>query len=281
LSRFVANCIYVGEEGEMLSISQVQSVWLRLLQDEIGPGEVRVQPIEPGYFAVVLSNAQEADRSRDSDFRALSLQIGDLSHTRAVYLDSIPCYGLARSESLRAWAGEAAATVESGARRAFAVVDMAKFTGSLRVALEGRGWRTEERGEDLRVCNGHFCAQVNVLREVVRMVLGREDFTAAAQRVAGAAAVQFARDGEFFSRFERRFAGFSPATLDHFFVAYPEQSCAAVGWDYWQLTECSGDEAEKVFEQGMNEIELLLQTAREDGLPGPSIAACGRVHQGK
>jgi len=264
----------------MLSVSKIQSLWLRLLRDEIGPGEVRVQPIEPGYFAVVLSNAQEGDKCPGSDFFALSLQIGDLSYTRAVYLASSPCYALDRSESLRAWAGEAAALVESGARRAFAVVDVARFTGLLRAALEGRGWRTEERVEDLKVSNGHFCAQINVLREVVRMVLGREDFATAAQRVAEEAAVQFARDAEFFARYERRFSCFSPATLDHFFAASPEESCVAAGWDYWQLTEHPGGEAEKVFEQGMKEIELLLRAAREEGLPCLPVAVGGRTHHG-
>jgi hypothetical protein len=112
------------------------------------------------------------------------------------------------------------------------------------------------------------------------MVLGREGFATAAQRVAEEAAMQFARDAEFFARFERRFSCFSPATLDHFFAASPEESCVAAGWDYWQLTERAGDEAEKVYEHGLTETELLLRAAREEGLPCLLVGVCGRTHHG-
>lgn len=255
----------------------MQSLWLRLLRDEIAPGEIRVEPIEAGYFAVVISSAPEGSKSPASDFLALRSRIGDLAHTRAVYLDASSCYGLTGGETLRMWAGEAAAVVESGARRAFAVVDVTLFMAVLRTALEGQGWQTEERGENLRVSSGHFCDEINVLREVVRMVFGREDFAMAVERVAEETALQFARDAEFFARFKRRFAGFAPATLDHFFVAYPEQSCVAVGWDYWHLAGQDSKGAGEIFEQGMDEFEVILRASPEDRLPGLADGHCGRA----
>ena len=264
----------------MQSVSRVQEHWLRLLRAELAPGEVRCAQVEKGHFVVVLAVEPGAGNSPAADYHALESCLGSLDGTRAIYLDGSNGFSLGGNSTLRSWAGDCATEVESGARRALAVVQMEAFRERIREELAAQGWTLAKYGEDLKVSGGGFSELINVPREAVRMVLSRSDFAAAARAIGEETGRRLARDAEFFAAFKSRFASFLPATLDHFFVAYPEASCLAAGWDYWQLAERPAEESEKVFEEGMKEIELLLQTAREEGLPGLRVGACGRIDQG-
>jgi hypothetical protein len=263
----------------MHSVSSVQEHWLPLLRTELAPGEVRCAEVEPGHFVVVLAAQPGAGDSPAADYQALESCLGSLEGTRAIYLDSTSGLTLDGNSNLRSWAGNCAAEVESGAKRAFAVVQMEVFRERIRKELMARGWAVTNYGEDLKVSAGGFSELINVPREAVRMVLSRGDFAAAACFIGEETGRRLARDAEFFAAFQSRFERFSPATLDHFFVAYPEASCVAAGWDYWQLAERPAEETEAVFEEGMKEIELLLRTAREEGLAGLPVGACGRTDQ--
>lgn len=264
----------------MHSVSRVQEHWLRLLRTELAPGEVRCAEVEEGHFVVVLAVEPGAGDSPAADYHALESCLGSLDGTRAIYLDGSNGFGLGGNSTLRSWAGDCAAKVESGARRALAVVQMVVFRERIREELTARGYAIANHGENLKASGGGFSELINVPREAVRMVLSRGDFAAAARAIGEETGGRLARDAEFFAAFKSRFAGFFPATLDHFFAAYPEESCVALGWDYWQLAERPAEEAEKVLEEGMKEIELLLQTAREEGLAGLPVDACGRVREG-
>jgi hypothetical protein len=274
LLRFPPICIYADEEGEMLSVLRVQEHWLSLLGTQLAPGDIRCTRLEPGHFVVVLASQPAAATNPAGDYRALESCLGSLEGTRAIYLDSGSGLTLGGNSSLRAWAGDCAAGVESGAKRAFAIVDMGAFRERMREELVSQGWAVAHDGDRLKVSAGMFSEQINVPREAVRMVLGRGDFAAAAHSVREEMAGRLARDAKFFAAFRTRFRTSFPATLDHFFLAYPEGSCMAAGWDYWQLAERPEQDAETVFEEGMKEIEILLQTAREEGPPGLRVVAC-------
>lgn len=264
----------------MQSVSTVQEHWLRLLRTGLAPREVQCAKVEEGHFVVVLAVEPGAANSSAADYRALESCLGSLDGTRAIYLDGRNAFGLGEHSGLRSWAGDCATEVESGARRALAVVQMETFRERIRDVLAARGWTFAKNGDDLKVRSGRFTELINVSREAVRMVLSRADFAAAARAIGEEMGGRLARDAELFAAFKSRFAGFFPATLDHFYAAYPEESCVAVGWDYWQLAERPAEEAAKVFEEGMKEIELLLQTAREERLTGIPVGACGRRAEG-
>jgi len=264
----------------MQSVSSVQEHWLRLLRTELVPGEVRCAKVEPGHIVVVLAAEPGAGGSPAADYHALEACLGSLDGTRAIYLDSRNGLILDGNLSLRSWAGDCAAEIESGARRAFAVVHMEVFRERIREELVGQGCAITNYGEDLKASAGGFSELINVAREAVRMVLRRGNFATAARSIREETGRRLARDAEFFAAFKSRFVSFFPATLDHFFVAYPEASCVAAGWDYWQLAERPAEEAEAVFEEGTKEIELLLRTAREERLAGLPVGACGRTDQG-
>jgi hypothetical protein len=264
----------------MHSVSGVQEHWVRLLRTELAPGEVRCVKVEPGHFVVVVAAARGTGNTPAADYHALESCLGSLDGTRAIYLNSRSGLALDGNSNLRSWAGDCAAEVESGAKRAFAVVQMEIFRERIREELVGQGWAAASYGEDLKASAGGFSELINVPREAVRMVLSRGDFAAAARSIGEKTGRRLAHDGEFFAAFKSRFESFFPATLDHFFVAYPEASCVAVGWDYWQLAERPVEEAEAVFEEGMKEIELLLRTSREDRPAGLPVGACGRINQG-
>ena len=264
----------------MQSVSRVQEHWLRLLRTELAPEEVRCAEVEKGHFVVVLAVEPGAGNGPAADYHALESCLGGLDGTRAIYLDRSSGFDLDGNSTLRSWAGDCATEVESGARRALAVIQMEVFRERIREELTARGFAVTNHGEDLKASAGGFSELINVPREAVRMVLSRGDFEAAARSGGEETGRRLARDAEFFAAFKSRFASFLPATLDHFFVAYPEESCVAVGWDYWQLAERPAEEGEKVFEEGMKEIELLLQTAREEELTGLPVGACGRRAEG-
>jgi hypothetical protein len=260
----------------MQSVSSVQEHWLRLLRTELAPGEVRCTRVETGHFVAVLAARPGAANSPAADYHALESCLGSLGGTRAIYLDGRSGFDLDGKSNLRSWAGDCATEVERGARRAFAVVQMEVFRERIREELMARGYSVTDYGEDLKASAGGFSELINVAREAVRMVLSRGDFGEAARSIRNETGRRLARDAWFFAIFETRFKSFFPATLDHFFVAYPEASCVAAGWDYWQLAERPAEEAEAVFEEGIKEIEILLQTAREEGPAGlPAVACCG------
>lgn len=69
-------------------------------------------------------------------------------------------------ENLREWAGDLAAEVESGACHAFGVVDIAGFSERVGAELEAANWKVESHGQRLKVSDGRFTEQVNLLRGV-------------------------------------------------------------------------------------------------------------------
>ena len=163
----------------------------------------------------------------------------------------------------------------SGARQAFAVVDMAALARLLCAELAATGWAVKRAGDALRLSDGRFTEPVNLLRTAVRMVLSRSTVAEAAGAVAKETRGNLARASRFFRRFADRFASHAAAVLDHYFVAYPRASCAAVGWDYWELRGLNRLAAEEVFEQGMQEFESFLKIAEQDRLP--ELSACRRA----
>ena len=237
-----------------------------------------------------------------ADYDALKSLIPHLDRTRAVYLNSGSAYQLSEIESLHEWAGELAQNVEAGAFQAFAVVDLEIFT--LRIREEFRavarsnpsatphgpddwemleragGWKVERTGQDLRVADGRFTQQVNPLRAVVRMVLSRSNMRKAARAVRDETGEQFALHAELFRRFELRFRKFQPAVLDHYFVAYPQASCLAAGWDYWQVSGCAPAEAERTFEQAMEDFGNFLAAPSDEWLPAFLGGACEQITSG-
>ena len=66
--------------------------------------------------------------------------------------------------------------------------------------------------------------------------------------------------------------------IDHFFVVYPADSCAVVGWDYRELEGPTTAEAEEVFAQGMQEFASFLKDAKADWPLEPSVGLCGSNH---
>jgi hypothetical protein len=261
----------------MHSVSSVQGNWLKLLRMELTPGALKCAKVEKGHFVVVHAVQPGAGDSAAADYQALEACLGKLDGTRAIYLNSRSGLALHGKWDLHSWAGDCATDVESGLKRAFAVLQMEVFRERIREELVAREWEVANHGEDLKVSAGRFSELVNVPREAVRMVLSRADFGTAVRSIGEETGRRLARDAWFFATFETRFKSFFPATLDHFFIAYPERSCVAAGWDYWQLAERRAEEAAAVFEEGMKEIELLLRTAREEGPAGfPAGACCGR-----
>lgn len=261
---------------KMLSDLRIQELWLRLLGEVRQSGEVAIAKAEEGYHLVVrrLGKGTDAGGEADTgDCQALESRIPDLSRTRAVYLSSGGHYHLEEIGSLRDWAGELAADVESGAVRAFAVVDVEIFAARLAQGLVVSGWMVHRDEQDFTVNDGQVTERINLLRTVVRMVLSRGSTTGAVQSIVSETGARLARHAAFFARFRRRFADYHPKTLGRFFVAYPEESCVAVGWDYWQLADRTAKEAEETFEQGMDEFEECLKTPAEDWLPAWATGA--------
>jgi hypothetical protein len=195
-------------------------------------------------------------------------------------LNSGSAYQLSGIESLREWAGELAQNVEGDTSQAFAVVDLKIFTLRIREEFRAVGWKVERTGQELRVADGRFTQQVNPLRAVVRMVLSRSNMREAARAVREETGEQFALHAELFRRFELRFRKFQPAVLDHYFVAYPQASCLATGWDYWQVSGCAPAEAERTFDQAMEDFGNFLAAPSDEWLPAFLRGACEQITSG-
>ena len=261
----------------MQSDSNIQDLWLRLLAGARQSGETKVEKVEDGYYLVVRpadENRNEGSNSSSDDYSALGSRIPNLCRTRAVYLSSGGSYDLRDAENPRAWLGELAREPDSGSVNAFAVVDTHLFSRRIAWELLTRGWTMEEVGEDLEVRDGRFKVPINLLRAIVRMVLSRADVVEAARTVKDELISEFSRDAAFYVRFQKRFETFQPDVLDHYFVAYPDASCVALAWDYWQMTGLPSDEADRVFSEGLDEFEKLLQSPVGTWLPGISLDSC-------
>ncbi|MBI1941659.1 MAG: hypothetical protein HYS33_09160 [Acidobacteria bacterium] len=261
----------------MQSDSTIQDLWLRMLSETRRTGETKVEKVEDGYYLVARPAGENRDAGSTSafeDYSALASRIPNLCRTRAVYLNLGDTYDLREIEKPREWLGVAADRLESGALRAFAVVDTEIFSRRIAWELLTRGWAVEEVGDDLEVRDGRFIARFNLLRAVVRMVLSRANMAQAAGTIVRELGVEFDHDAGFFVRFHKRFETYQPDVLDHYFVVHPETSCVALGWDYRQLAGRSGGEAERIFGAGVAEVEKLLQTPVGAWLPGVSPALC-------
>jgi hypothetical protein len=272
-----ADCIYVGEEEKMLVDSRVHQIWLQLLARTNCPDGVGVERIEDGYYLVVVDasrNSSPETISQMADYQALKSLIPHLGRTRSVYLNSSHAYQLAGITSLRDWAGQLAQKVESGACHAFAVIDPEVFQEHVRSQLQASGWTVERAGQSLRVSDRRFHENPNLLRAIVQMVLSRSNMREAALEIRDELALQFGIDARLFGRFKRRFAKYQPAVMDHYFTAYFECSCVAAGWDYWQVSGRTPTEAERTFEQAMQQFETFLAGSPDDWLPGFSFECC-------
>jgi hypothetical protein len=257
--------------------SRVQEAWLRLLGRSDASQAAGVEKIEEGYYAVVREATEPAPSPAAcgrADFSALESLIPNLARTRAVYLNQESAYRLAKTESLRDWAGPLAEQVERGGRHAFAVVDPETFARRVSVDLQTSGWKVEHLEHDLQVSEGRFTENANLLLAIVQMVLSRGSFAAAAAALKAELSQRFALDAGLFVRFAERFAKYRPAVFDHYFTAYPECSCVAAGWDYWQVSGHDAHEATEIFEQAMKELESFLAMPPEDWLPASAVDCC-------
>lgn len=261
----------------MLVDSRVQKNWLQLLTRTDCPNGVGVEKVEDGHYLVVV-DARRYSSSQPlpqmTDYGALKPLIPNLPRTRAVYLNSSRAYHLSGIEGFRDWAGTLAEKVESGACHAFAVVDPQVLQERVRTHLQASGFEVERVKQGLRVSNGRFSENLNLLRAIVRMVLSRSNIGEAADEINEGLRRQFVIHDELFRRFQHRFERFQPAVMDHFFVAYPEGSCVAAGWDYWQVSGRESEDAARIFEQAMQEFETFLAGSLEPWLPGSLLESC-------
>ncbi len=262
----------------MLADLKIQEMWRRMLATRNPGRDIQVGKIEEGYYAVVASGKVEQAPEMlcgMSDYQLLETRIPHLDRTRAVYLNAGSAYQLSDVEPFEHWAGSLAAQVESGATRAFAVVDMQVFVE--RVQVEFVGWSVERAGQNLVVSDGRFKVRLNLLRSVVRMVLSRSSIAEAIRSLHEEVQAQLAFTQGLFRRFERRFENYSPSVLDHYFTAYADLSCVATGWDYWQVAGKTPAEAERIFEGAMREFRAFLEAPSESGLAWLGAADCGRA----
>ncbi len=247
---------------------KVEEAWLRLLATPARPGEVAMEKLEEGYYAVVLAGPLAApELGERSDLQSLGARIPHLDRTRAVYLSSEGSYDLEGIAPVRDWAGAGAEQLASGTRHAIAVVDPEVVSRQATSRLQGAGWNVDPAGQDLRVSEGIFTEGLNLLRLIVRMVFSRCGMAEAARAARRELADRFALDALLFARFARRYERFGPSIVDHYFTAYPESACMAAGWDYWQVAGRTSAEAERIFEQAMEEFETFLSKPSDEWLP--------------
>ena len=259
--------------------SRVQKIWLRLLRGVESSPTPRIERIEEGYYAAVREAIKpgEAAASADpDDCRAVKPFIPNLSRTRAVYLNQQGAYGLTEKTDLGDWAGELGRQIERGACRAFAIVDMDIFAEKVSSLLRASGWSVESARDCLRVTDGQFRENINLLRAMVQMVFARSAMAGAARSLKAELGKRFLLDARLFARFQERFARFRPAVFDHYFTVCPDCSRLAAGWDYWQLSRRDARPPAEVFEQAMREFESLLATPQQDWLPAMATACCER-----
>lgn len=250
----------------MQSDPQIEQTWLEMLKAVEGSREPLIRILEKGYYAVVLltSPSENGVSATQADFERLKPHIPNLDGTRAVYLNSAARFGLPRIESATSWAGPLAAGVENGSVRAFAVVEVDLFKRQLAQKLTAGGCRVEEGEQCLCIERGRFTEQVNLPNSIVRMVLSRSRVSCAIRAVARELQGQFALTTDFFRCFQRRFRGYDPSVLGHYFVANPGESCLVMGWDYWEIRGKGRREASRVFEQASDEMEELLKSLSDE-----------------
>jgi hypothetical protein len=218
--------------------SRVQEIWLRLLGPADSSQTPRIERVEEGYYAVVHEAAKRAKchvSTEQEDFRAVKPFIPHLVRTRAVYLNQESAFRLAKTESLRVWAGQLGEQVERGARHAFAIVDTDVFAHEVSASLRASEWKVEQVQDSVWVNDGRFAENANLLRAIVQMVLCRSTFADAARSLKAQLAGRFLLDAQLLARFEERFAQYRPAVIDRYFAVCPDCSRLAAGWDYWQV----------------------------------------------
>jgi hypothetical protein len=272
-----ADCIYPYEVREMHLNPRVQGIWLRLLGAGDSSQTPRIERVEEGYYAVVRDASKRAKcpvSPEREDFRAVKPFIPHLVRTRAVYLNKASSFGLAKAESLVVWAGQPGEQVERGTRHAFAIVDADVLANEVSAFLRTSGWIVEHVEDALRVSDGRFSENANLLRGIVQMVLFRTTFADAARSLKDQLAGRFLRDAQLFARFEKRFAQYRPAVINRYFTVCPDCLHLAAGWDYWQKSNCDAHDAVEVFELAMKEFETLLATPQKDWLPPVATVWC-------
>ena len=210
------------------------------------------------------------------DFEHLKPYIPHLDRTRAVPLNDSFATRIPGSPDLVSWAGGLAADVESSQIHAVAVVDTEEFKRRFLAALAACGWHAEACDPCLRVGNGAFVEQVNLLNALVRMAHSRGTTATAAQAVIEEIKTRFARSTALFLRFRQRFLQHNPAVFGHYFVVQPEKSCVSAGWNYWEISGMAAAESEQVFQQAMDEMESILTCPTDAWLPALLAGSCDR-----
>jgi hypothetical protein len=279
LLPFPADCIYPCEVREMHLNQRVQEIWLRLLGAGDSSRTPRIERVEEGYYAVARDACKRAKcpvSAEREDLRAVKPFIPHLVRTRAVYLNKASAFGLGKAESLVVWAGQLGEQVVQGTRHAFAIVEADVFANEVAAFLRASGWIVEHVDDALRVSDGRFAENANLLRAIVQMVLFRTTFADAARSLKTQLAGRFLLDAQLFARFEERFAQYRPAVIDRYFTVCPDCSHLAAGWDYCQISNCDNPGAMEIFEQAMKEFETLLATPQEDWLPAVATVCCER-----
>lgn len=268
----------------MKADSGIQQTWSRILRKVNQPGDLQCQKLGEGYYAVAHRawvGKGTVSLHPAADYPLLRTRIPHFARTRAVCLNFPHDSEFAGSGTLKNWAGELAADIEAGLLLAFAVVDVKMFGETAAVELRRAGWEVEGTKEELRVTDGFFVQQVNLLRVIVEMALTRSEIGEARRALREKVAGEFRLYRELFRRFARRFQEFQPAVLDHYFTAYPGASCVSAGWDYWEVSGRTPSEAEQAFERGMQEFEAFLRWYPDAGLSGFLAGACqGQICEG-
>ena len=258
---------------------QVQQTWLEMFKGMEVTSEPLVRRLGDGYYAAVLRPVAGSSGSypvATPDFQRLRPYIPHLDRTRAVQLNGSSATRLPGSSNLASWAGDLAASIESGKVHAVAVVDTEEFKHCLLAAIAACGWQVEECDPCLRIGSGKFVEQINLLNVLVRMVYSRGTMAAAAQAVIEEIKTRFTRNAALFLRFRQRFQQYHPAVFDHYFVAEMEKSCVSAGWDYWEISGKTVAESEQVCQQAMDEMEFVLACPVNECLPNLLVGSCGR-----
>ena len=241
---------------------KTQRARLRILKQVSRPGDIQYEKLGEGYYAVAhrpWSGQGTVSLGPAAEYETLRTFIPHFDRTRAVPLNfQYAAFG--QSMTLRSWAGELAADVETGVLQAFAVVDLQAFEDGAVGELRAAGWQVEAGADEFRVTDGVFVQRVNLLRVTVEMVTSRSDIVEARRALRENVARDFRLYRKLFRRFAQRFREFEPAVLDHYFTAYTGACCVSAGWDYWEVSGRTPSEAEQVFQRAVEEFEDFLTT---------------------
>ena len=260
----------------MQASSRVQNQWLRLLGKPAWRPDPQIAQVEEGYYLVVCGAAGQNGRrpaSEREDFLAVRRFVPHLDHTRAVYLNREPAYGL-QTAPLGAWAGPLGRRIENGECRALAIVDARLFARQAAAAFRAAGWTVRPAADNLRVRDGQFTECANLPRGIVEMVFSRSTIAEAVRSLRADLAARFRRDARLFARFEKQFAHNRPAVLGRYFTASPGGSRVAAGWDYWQASHRPHREAGRILEEAMKEFEDLLAAPAREWMPALPLDCC-------